>query len=420
MSASAPRLKELQRILTGVTERLAHELAASGTQAPAWSETEWGVARAVAAVHGVSGLLAQRLRWQGPQAWRAFLETQHQQMAQRQLRIEGLLERLDARARAGEVALVGLKGTAFLRLGLYQSGERPMADVDLLVEGSQEARAQGLLLGLGFSPGTISWRHRTYTEPAAPGTEAQLGEHSGNPLKIELHRQVCERLPLQPVDITLQVFPAPARAGLQPYPSRATLLLHVLLHAAGAMVDRSARLLHLNDIARLTCAMEPADWDELFALGAESARPGLWWAFPPLALTDRYFHCVPTRVLAHLAQQCRWPLRSAAQHRRLADVSLSYLWVSAFPGIEWSGSLGEAVAYAMRRLRPRTETLELRRALAHSQPLVTSREWAYASQGRRILRWLSARQPRHEALHPVQAALALSPAKSPQFLDQGR
>jgi len=407
MSASAPRLTELQRMLTGITERLAHELAAPGARAPAWSETQWGVARAVAAVHGVSGLLAQRLRWQGPEAWRAFLETQHQ------LRIEVLLARIGARARAQAIALVGLKGTALLGLGLYQPGERPMADIDLLVDGSQEASAHELLVGLGFSPGAVTWRHRTFAEPSAAGTVAQFGEHSGNPLKIELHRQVCERLPLHPVDITMQVLAAPARAGLQPYPSRAGLLLHLLLHAAGAMVDRSARLLHLNDIARLTGAMEAADWDELWALGARCAPPGLWWAFPPLALTERYFRCVPAAVLRRLAQQCRWPLRQTAQRRRLTEVSLSYLWVSAFPGIEWSSSLGEATAYAMRRLRPRAETLELRRALVHSQPLLSDGEWARTSQGRRILRWLSARQPRQQALQPVQAALALPRAKSP-------
>jgi hypothetical protein len=67
----------------------------------------------------------------------------------------------------------------------------------------------------------------------------------------------------------------------------------------------------------------------------------------------------------------------------------------------------------MRRLRPRAETLELRRALVHSQPLLSDGEWARTSQGRRILRWLSARQPRQQALQPVQAALALPRAKSP-------
>jgi hypothetical protein len=410
MSGAAPRLPELQRMLAEITERLAHELAEPGAQPPAWSETQWGVARAVAAVQGVSGLLARRLRWQGPKAWHAFLEAQHAQVAQRQVRVEALLARIDARAREQDIALIGLKGAALLALRLYEPGERPMADVDLLAIASQEAAAQGLLMGLGFNAGPITWKHRTYAQPGA-GAVAQFGEHSANPLKIELHRQVCERLPLRPVDITAQVLAAPARAGLNYYPSRPALLLHVLLHAAGAMVDRTARLLHLNDIARLSGALEPAEWDQLLALGAH-CETGLWWAFPPLALTERYFHCVPPRVLVHLAQECRWPLRRAARRRRLAEVSLSYLWVSAFPGIEWSASLAEATAYAVRRVRPRADTLESRRAFARSQPLISGGAWAHASQGRRILRWLRARQPRQEALQPVQAALAPPPVQS--------
>jgi Uncharacterised nucleotidyltransferase len=411
MTAPAPPLKELQHMLAGITERLAQELGAPGAEPPQWSDTEWRVARAVAAVHGVSGLLARQLRWQGPQAWRDFLATQHAQVAQRQVRIEALLARIDAGARSQDISLVGLKGAALLALKLYEPGERPMADVDLLVDGSQEPAAQGLLVALGFSAGAVTWKHRSYAEAGAAGAVAPLGEHSGNPLKIELHRGIAERLPLRPVDITAQVLGAPAAAGLQPYPSRAVLLMHVLLHAAGAMVDRTARLLHLSDVARLSRTLQDAEWDELCTLG--SAGPRLWWAFPPLALTQRYFHCVPPRVLARLSPECRWPLRYAARRRRLADVSLSYLWVSAFPGIEWSGSLAEAAAYALRRIRPQTETLALRRAFAQSQPLISDGEWAHASQGRRILRWLRARQPRQEALQPVRAALQRPPAGSP-------
>jgi Uncharacterised nucleotidyltransferase len=408
MTASAPSLKELQHMLAGITERLAQELAAPGDEPPSWNETEWDVARAVAAVHGISGLLASRLRWQGPQGWRDFLAAQHAQVAQRRLRIEALLARIDAQARARGIALVGLKGAALLALELYEPGERPMADVDLLVEAAQESAAQELLLDLGFSPGAVTWKHRTYAEPGAAGAVARLGEHSNNPLKIELHREIAERLPLRAVDITAQVLGAPGRVGLQPYPSRAALLLHVLLHAAGAMVDRTARLVHLSDIARLSVTLQATGWDELLGLGGAAGR-SLWWAFPPLALTQRYFRCVPPQVLAHLSDECRWPLRHAARQRRLADVSLSYLWVSAFPGIEWSGSLAEAAAYVLRRVRPQSETLELRRAFAQSQPLISDGEWAHASQGRRILRWLSARQPRQEALQPVRAALQLPP-----------
>jgi hypothetical protein len=61
-------------------------------------------------------------------------------------------------------------------------------------------------------------------------------------------------------------------------------------------------------------------------------------------------------------------------------------------------------------LRPSAETRALREAFAQSQPLVSGGEWADTSQGRRIVRWLLARQPRQETLQPVRAALGSGPA----------
>ena len=192
------------------------------------------------------------------------------------------------------------------------------------------------------------------------------------------------------------------------------MLLHILLHASGTLLGRTARLLHLHDIARLTATMGPADWDELFRQAQGSSDPQLWWAYPPLLLSDRYFGCVPRAVLERLARACHWQLRRAYRRRTFSDVSLSYLWVSAFPGIEWSRSLGEAAAYAAVRVRPARETLALRRAFAESQPFVSGGAWAHTSQARRIVRWLLARQPRQESLHSVRVSLARPLSSAPR------
>ena len=156
------------------------------------------------------------------------------------------------------------------------------------------------------------------------------------------------------------------------------------------MITRAVRLLHLHDIARLTQGMSAADWDDVLRQGADTADPSLWWAYPPLALVNRYYGCVPQRILQRLAAGCHWPVRRAYSRRTLSDVSLSYLWVSAFPGIEWSRSAREMSAYAVERLRPSAETRALREAFAQSQPLVSGGEWAHTSQGRRM-RALAAR-----------------------------
>ena len=162
----------------------------------------------------------------------------------------------------------------------------------------------------------------------------------------------------------------------------------------------------MQDIARLIQGMSEADWDELFRQAAVSADPSLWWAYPPLLLTDRYFGCVPRAVLERLASACHWQLRRAYRRRVLSDVSLSHLRISAFPGIEWGRSLRERLAYAAVRVRPQSETLALRETVAEVQPLISGGEWAHTSQGRRIVRWLLARQPRQESLNPVRISLA--------------
>jgi hypothetical protein len=66
----------LQAMLRKITERFARELAEPAPLAPEWSEFEWIVARAVAAMHGVSPLLSRTLCWQGPVGWAEFLEEQ--------------------------------------------------------------------------------------------------------------------------------------------------------------------------------------------------------------------------------------------------------------------------------------------------------------------------------------------------------
>ena len=238
------------------------------------------------------------------------------------------------------------------------------------------------------------------------GGERAFGEDGANSIKIELHSCIREILPLRPVDLTALVWPTSAVPGINGYASRASLLLHVLLHASGSLPLRAVRLLHLQDIARLIQYMSETDWDELFRQAAVSADPSLWWAYPPLLLTDRYFGCVPRSVLERLASACHWRLRRAYRGRVLSDVSLSDLWISAFPGIEWSRSLRGDAGLCGGALWPRAETLALREKFAEAQPLISGGEWAHSSQGRRIARWLMARQPRQESLQPVRISLA--------------
>jgi hypothetical protein len=295
-----PPLPVLHDTLRRITERLASELAQPTEVAPDWSDFEWQLARAVAAMHGVSPLLATQLKWQGPPDWKPFLVSQRAHVATRHRRIDELLTQLDTRAREEQVALVGLKGTALHGLGLYRAGDRPMADIDLLVHPDQAERACQVLESLGFSdvPAAACWKHRVFM-PRARDMPAHLGEHAQNYLKIELHERIAEILPLRPLDVTAAIYPRLPHPGLNAYPSNAALLIHLLIHASSSMAYRALRLMHLHDIALVARRMTQSDWDELLTHGRDSGGP--WWALPPILLTGRYYaNAVPAPVLAGL------------------------------------------------------------------------------------------------------------------------
>ncbi len=395
-------LPKLQRDVRSATEALAQALAARRAQRLPWDQFQWRAARAVTAIHGVSGLLAE-WSWDAPPGWQEFLLEQRAAIAARAPRIEAMLAAVHREALARGVGLIALKGAALHRRQLYRPGERAMADIDLWVAPAQADAAAALLRGLGLRDGPVTWKHRGFEPP--PGARVgSFGERADNPLKIELHTQIREALPVAVVDITARLAPHPLPPGLHDYPDAGALFVHLVLHAAGAMVGRSLRLVNLEDLARLLGHLSRPELDR--ALCPHPGSPVAWWAYPPLALTQRYFGCVPEDVLEPLRGACPWVLRRACERQQLSDVSLSALWIRAFPGIAWSRSPRQALAYMVARLRPSPATLRLRAEFADSQPLVSGGEWARATQAERLWRWLRERQPRRESLQPLLASLA--------------
>ncbi len=114
-AARIPPFKVLAAALRRTTEHLARELAQPTASAPDWSETEWAIAQSAAAMQGISVLLAGKLAWSGPPAWRTFLAEQQEQSVLRDERIGALLERVDAVLRRSGVGCVALKGAALRR-----------------------------------------------------------------------------------------------------------------------------------------------------------------------------------------------------------------------------------------------------------------------------------------------------------------
>src|SRR5579863_9044854 len=118
-----PPLAAVQAALHRITESLAIGLAGADAGLPAWSELEWRLAPAVAAIHGVSPLLTATLPWQGPPHWASFLAEQRRHTLLRQQRIDEMLARIEAHSRSAGIAVVPLKGAALQRAGVYAAGE---------------------------------------------------------------------------------------------------------------------------------------------------------------------------------------------------------------------------------------------------------------------------------------------------------
>lgn len=401
-----PPLATIAAALRKTTELLARELADPTPEPPVWTEFEWRIARVAAAIHGVSALLFGKLRWRGPESWRRFLGEQREHAIGRHLQIVHQLDAIGAEARRRGLALMALKGAALYARSLYATGERPMGDIDVLIRPDAAQATARLLESCGYC---IDFTHRREQvfRPAGSMTPpaGRLGEHVDNPIKVEVHTHIAEPLPSVETDITSLLFPANAQAGLNDYPSAASLMMHLLLHAAGNMRARALRLVQLHDIALLAAHLRADDWEELLAARKEDRGP--WWAFAPMMLTARYYPtAIPPRVLARLRTHCPGLLRRHTQRRGLTGVSWSNIRIEAFPGVEWSRTAGEALQFMKSRIWPSRDALRELSEGAAQIPGVSEVAWYGMSHRKRILRWIFARPPRVQTMLSVRAVLS--------------
>ncbi|MGM9484490.1 nucleotidyltransferase family protein [Roseateles sp. NT4] len=404
-----PDAKVLQATLRVTTDRLAAELASPLAVAPAWSAFEWRAAMAIAVMHGISGLLAGRLLWQGPSDWQAFLADQLAHSRQRECKVRDLLARLDAAAREAGIPLVALKGSALLDLGLYAAGERPMSDIDLLMRKADFEIAHAIVMRQGFSEGITSWKHRDYLPLNTPARRG-FGEHADNPIKIELHTALPERLPVREIDVATQVMAPDASAGLNAYASPAALMRHLLLHAAGNLCEYTIRLVHLNDIAALAPRLSESDWSD--ALVPASDGLPAWWAVPPFSLAQRLFpariRSTPRAMQRAMSACPRW-LRAAAARYDLHGASVSRLGISMLPGLEWSHTLAEAGRFAIRRLHPRRDEQATTRLQVQSVHALASSPWTHRPSWLKTLSFLFGTPPRAQTMYSLHQALGYRP-----------
>lgn len=395
-----PPYARIEGALRATTARLAREVAHASADPPAWDEFEWAVARAVCAMQGLAALLANRLKWQGPQSWSSFLIEQRDHSRAHYERAGEILASIDAAARDSGIRCIALKGSALRALALHQPGERPMGDIDLLVAPGDLPACAAMLSKVGYEPAFSSRRHEVFA-PIERHEPHAFAEHALNPLKIEVHTRIAECLPATAVDITSGLWPKEMRPGINPYASRVELLRHILLHTAGNMRAHALRFIQPYDIARLGRLFTAEEWRELREPAANA-----WWIYPPLSLAERCMPgSIPPDVLESFRALCPRRLRAHVQKSGLYEVSWSNLRIAALPGSEWARTPLELLRFAKSRLLPgRAALQELAQAVAVF-PAYSRQRWYGVSHFERILRWIFSRPPRVQTMIAVRAAL---------------
>jgi len=394
-----PPFATIETALHKTTAYLARELIAPSEVAPDWNEFEWGVARSVCAMQGISALLAGRLKWPGPPTWQSFLADQAHHTRVRDDRFAELLATLDGMMRAAGIPIVPLKGSALRELQVHAPGVRPMSDIDLLVSPQDVGETVKVLRKIGYVAKFSVQRHLVLA-PSDMRIPQCLGEHGDAPYKIELHTAIAEALPFTKVDITDRIRAQNQRAGINRYASEHALMCHLLLHAAGNMRANALRLMQLIDIAMLARRFGPADWLALLDVSQTHA----WWMYPPLAMTARYLPGeIPPAALTMAYDICPRPLRSKAPRHTLETVSWSNLRIAALPGYEWSRNPLELMRFARSRILPQSQsTKELADGINH-QPDLLRIPWYQQSHAKRIVRWLVSRPPRVQTMATLLA-----------------
>ncbi|HMQ56468.1 MAG TPA: nucleotidyltransferase family protein [Anaerolineae bacterium] len=346
--------------------QLCHTMVAWLTEPPAsdpgWAPDTEPAFKLTSRVHGVAPLLYEQLHsvaWLDA-ALKSWLARQADLNRQRVARMQAELHDILVSFAHHEVAVMPLKGS-ILSAGVYDHpGQRPLADLDLLVRPADFERAGHLLQQLGYEPTVAHWKHTEFIKPDNRTVASTEFEHPDNPRKVELHRYCRESFGGPGIDLTDGLWQQ-ARPGEllgQPafIPEPEALWLHLLVHHTYHAWQGKARLIQLVDLARLTPRLaQPASLVD---------RIDARYTYPSLALLQRYF---PTAIDNSLvaAQQARVSTRFQTWVGSLDLINTSHL-AAGSPGLYLSKALrfsegrpNEVVQALRFALLPRLEEIGL-------------------------------------------------------------
>lgn len=272
--------------LHSICNTIAGWLAEPEPKNPSWPSETWETFQFVCRVHGVAPLLRQKI---GGAAWlakptRSWLAEQYAFNSRRIAKMHAELKEILALFGQHNIPLMPLKGS-IISVEYYQDpGQRPMADLDLLIRAENFEAGARLLNRLGYERAVTHWKHIEFSRPGNRQVVSTTCEHPDNPRKLELHLRCRETFGGPTLDLTEMMWEHATRGDLLGeqtlLPTIEALWLHGLVHATYHIWQGRGRLIHLIDLARLSPHLaNPQRW-----LAKVDAR----FTYPALALQQQY------------------------------------------------------------------------------------------------------------------------------------
>jgi Uncharacterised nucleotidyltransferase len=262
---------------------------------------------------GLTAFVAGHLRASGEEApaeLSEHLAEQGEAVAERTRRFRVQLPKVLATLGASGVSAIPVKGLALGDAVWPRPGERPMADIDLLIDPARRAHATQAMTGAGYRLVEQAPNEDTFLawgDGSVGRTDGESADHNG---KVELHPGWVERAHGYSVDDrgVLRAASLPGEIGgvecrvLPP----AALALHTLGHLSISVIRRDVRALNVLDVVlalRSLDASDRAEFDRLAALvDPRFVAPGWWLA---LAVSPGSLHGspAPTELIGERARR---------------------------------------------------------------------------------------------------------------------
>ena len=235
------------------------------------------------------GALADQTGVDLPEPWRAYVHEQRQEVAERQRHFRAALPAVLRALAAADVQATPVKGAVLASLVWPYPDCRPMADIDLIIDGRDRGRARGALeaAGLGFL-GTAPWEdtYLAWGDGAVGRTDGESAAHNG---KVELHPGWVERLHNYLVDdrgvVTARARPGSLFGAACLLLPPSALAAQALGHLSASVIRAEARAVNLIDVVLLLSILDAEELGELRTL---TRRLDGRLTYPALWLIDRY------------------------------------------------------------------------------------------------------------------------------------